>query len=138
MPILHDGRINETTFPNATFREWVLAQEYGADGYLTDGEIVFVKQINVYDKSIADLKGIEYFTNLTDLDCSNNKLTSLDVSKNTNLKILNCSNNQLYTLDLSKNTKLTSVYCYKNHIFGDNAESLVNNLPKTTAAALYF
>ena len=28
-----DVEINETNFPDANFRNWVLAQDYGADGY---------------------------------------------------------------------------------------------------------
>tara|TARA_R110002049_G_scaffold86004_3_gene218629 strand:- start:1244 stop:4957 length:3714 start_codon:yes stop_codon:yes gene_type:complete len=43
---------------------------------------------------IADFTGIEAFTNLTSLVCSNNELTSLDVSALTNLTYLDCSNNQ--------------------------------------------
>ena len=37
------------------------------------------------------------------LDCSNNQLTSLDVSNNYRLTNLDCSNNQLSSLDFSKN-----------------------------------
>ena len=45
-----------------------------------------------------------------------NKLTSLDVSKNTNLQILNCRSNQLTTLDVSKNTELEWLYCFDNKL----------------------
>ena len=38
-----DVAINETTFPDDNFRNWVLGQEYGADGILTDEEIAGVK-----------------------------------------------------------------------------------------------
>ena len=31
-----DVEINETTFPDENFRNWVLAQSYGQDGTLTD------------------------------------------------------------------------------------------------------
>ena len=46
------------------------------------------------DMSISDLTGIEEFTALTELDCSRNKLTSLDVSMNTALNYLRCEGNQ--------------------------------------------
>ena len=54
---------------------------------------------------IKSLTGIEAFTNLEDLICFRNLLTSMDVSKNTNLKTLYLNENQLTSLDISKNMK---------------------------------
>ena len=108
--------INETNFPDEEFRNWVLAQDYGKDGYLTDDEIASVKEINVYNKNIVSLKGIEFFTALICLNCYNNQLTTLDVSKNTALIYLHCYNNQLTTLDVSKNTALTYLNCEYNNL----------------------
>ena len=43
----------------------------------------FHEDYQEYDgREIESLKGIEYFTALTKLNCRSNKLTSLDVSKN--------------------------------------------------------
>ncbi len=53
-------------------------------------------------------------TALTNLECDENRLTTLDVSKNTRLKDLECSGNQLTMLDVSKNTALTGLYCMGN------------------------
>ena len=53
---------------------------------------------------------------LTDLNCSNNVVKSLDVSDNTALQTLNCSNNQLTNLDVSNNIELTSLDCSINRI----------------------
>ena len=53
---------------------------------------------------------------VTELDCSDNQLTSLDVSKNTFLTDLDCFNNQLTSLDLSQNTALTTLYCFDNQL----------------------
>ena len=108
--------INSTTFPDAKFRNWMLEQDYGKDGKLTESEIKNVTSINVRDRDITTLKGIEYFTSLTSLNCGINPLTSLDVSKNTALETLNCYNNQLTSLDVSKNTALTSLSCYSNQL----------------------
>jgi Leucine-rich repeat (LRR) protein len=83
---------------------------------LTEEEIAGVNKINVYRESIQSLKGIEYFTALTYLNCSFNPLTSLDVSKNTALTYLNCNGNQLTLLDVSKNTALTELYCTGNQL----------------------
>lgn len=53
---------------------------------------------------------------LLTLNCYNNKLTALDVSKNTALTNLNCSSSQLTTLDVSKNTALTNLVCSGNQL----------------------
>lgn len=90
--------INETTFPDANFRNYVLSQTYGSDGILTAEEIAEVTAINVNEKEIADLTGIEHFTALKYLYCYNNSLTSLDVSNNPALTYLLCSDNSLTAL----------------------------------------
>ena len=57
-------------------------------------------------------------TALTNLECSENELSGLDVSKNVFLKTLNCSRNHIGRLDVSKNTALTNLYCYENELSG--------------------
>ena len=54
--------------------------------------------------------------NITVMDCSNNQITNLDVSKNTALTHLSCRDNQLTTLGLNKNTALTELRCPTNQI----------------------
>ena len=145
-----DVEINETNFPDANFRNWVLGQTYGADGVLTESEIAKVVNIEVDSKNIESLKGIEHFTALKSLSCYYNKLTGLDVSKNTALTNLSCSNNSLRTIDLSGNTalnylhcqnnqlttlnvsackKLSGLECYCNQIKDEGMDSLVESLP---------
>ena len=53
---------------------------------------------------------------LVSLECSTNKLTVLDLSKNTGLAALECSGNSLTVLDVSKNTELLYLYCIGNRI----------------------
>lgn len=75
--------INETNFPDESFRSWVNRQ-YGSDGLLSDVEIQSATNIvitSAYD--IKNLKGIEYFTEVKSLSYIHHQLTSLDVSKNT-------------------------------------------------------
>ena len=108
--------VNETNFPDKNFRNYILEQEYGNDGLLTPSEISAVTSIDVYNKDISDLKGIEYFTSLTYLKCSSNQLTSLDVSKNTELTDFQCSSNNLTELDVSNNTELTNLDCGSNQL----------------------
>jgi Leucine-rich repeat (LRR) protein len=63
----------------------------------TSEAIAFNGTIDCSRKNIFNLTGIEAFTALTYLNCTDNKLTSLDVSKNIALTHLYCSNNQLTT-----------------------------------------
>ena len=108
--------INETTFPDANFRNWVLSQTYGQDGVLTADEIAGVTEIDVSSKNIANLKGIEYFTELTKLVCVYNQLASLDVSHNTALTDLRSYDNLLTSLDVSQNIALTALDCGFNQL----------------------
>ncbi len=55
-------------------------------------------------------------TALTSLNCSSNQLTSSDLSKSTALNTLDCSNNQLASLDLSKNAALNTLNCSNNQL----------------------
>ena len=62
------------------------------------------------------LRGIEFFENLEELDCSNGFLEELDLSKNKKLKKLDCAGNRLIYLDLSANTELEEVDCSYNQL----------------------
>ena len=108
--------IDEAHFPDANFRDWLLSQDYGSDGVLTDEEVADITSLNVTDKSISDLTGIEYFTALTFLSCGSNQLQALDVSHNTALTLLDCFDNQLTVLDVSHNTALTRLDCSGNQL----------------------
>ena len=68
-------------------------------------------------------------TALTELRCSANQLTTLDVSQNTALIELECVANQLTTLDVSKNTSLQNISCSFNAIRGEGMDALVESLP---------
>ena len=96
-----DIDINKTNFPDKDFRELLLDKEANIDrnqdGKLSTWEIALVQDIDVYDMEIADLTGIEYFTELKYLDCAGNHLTSLDLSRNTKLAELDAENNT-YTI----------------------------------------
>ena len=130
--------INTGNFPDQKFREYLLAQSYGADGILTTEEINGITEIDAYGIDISSLKGIEYFTALTTLDCADDQLTSLDVSKNMALTTLYCGNNKLTSLDVSTNTALTTLDCSCNQIKGAQTEAFVNSLPSVTNSRLYF
>ena len=123
--------INETNFPDALFREKVAEYDKNNDGVLSDTEISNIRSISINGDSskggdVTDLKGIEYFTSLTRLQCGHNKISKLDVSKNTALTELSCPNNdltelscsynQLTELNVNNNTALTRIDCGSNQL----------------------
>ena len=135
--VMADVEINETTFPDENFRNWVLANSFGRDGVLTDAEIASVTKLNIGSRRIQSLKGIEYFTETSWLDVGGNgiteidlspfpkmahlnvgwcKIKNLDLSKNTALTYLDCRGNGLTAIDLSKNTALKTLLCFSNQL----------------------
>ena len=111
-----DVTVDETTFPDATFRQWVLDNITSGSTTLTATMITNTTTIDVSSKNIASLKGIEYFTELNTLWCYRNQLTALDVSKNTKLETLVCYRNQLATLDVRNNPLLEQLSCAINQL----------------------
>ena len=106
--------INSENFPDATFRGFVQSgYDTDNDGWLDREEAGKGTTFNLENRGITSLKGIEHFPALSYLSCYNNKLTTLDLSRNTALTVLMCYDNNLGTLDLSKNTALTRLSCLR-------------------------
>ena len=106
--------INEKNFPDANFRKYIKGNIAGGRDVLTVEERSKVGIININKKDISDLKGIEAFPNLTELDCGNNSIQKLDLRQNPMLITLKCNKNQLTQLDLSKNPDIDYLNCSEN------------------------
>ena len=93
----HPVDIDEAHFPDPVFRQYVLDKldTKIKDGILNAFELNAATWVNVSGLGVKDLRGIEHLYALTALDCSNNSLTALDVSKNTELKELYCFTNAI-------------------------------------------
>jgi len=87
--------LNQTNFPDAAFRNELRIQITGGSNWLTQYNLDGPTGLTLSNKGIANLKGLEYFTNLTYLDCANNQLTQLDLSPFVNLTLLSCYNNPI-------------------------------------------
>ena len=98
--------VNETSFPDEAFREYIRAAVDNGDDLLTADEIEAVASITAEDLGIESLQGVEIFVNLNILNCRGNALTALDVSGNTALRVLLCDGNRLNELDISHNPGL--------------------------------
>ena len=105
--------IPDTAFLYALIEEGV---DTNGDGEISYSEAESVTHLDVSGEGITDLSGIEAFVNLGDLTCSNNQLTSLDVTGCASLTRLSCAGNQLSSLDVSNNTALEGLYCNENQL----------------------
>ena len=108
--------IDDKNFPDAVFRKYVSKFDTNNDDALNEAEIAVVKEIDVYGDSVQDLTGIAHFTELKELDCAGNQLTTLDISNNTKVEMLDCDNNSLTKLKIGKNESLTDLYCSYNQL----------------------
>ena len=148
---------------------------FGDDSVITTEELEKVDGLYIGYSNIENLEGIELFSELTQLtclqtsvktfnlklpkleslDCSDSKVTkidmsgcpelkvllchrsysleSIDLSKNTKLQNLNCESCALTTLDVSKCTELMQLRCAENILSTVN----VSNLSKLKALDIY-
>ena len=60
---------------------------------------------------LTDLDGIQFFTGITSLTLVTNNVTEIDVSTLINLETLDLNNNKISSLDVTKNTKLKTLRC---------------------------
>ena len=84
--------------------------------YVPTTNINTLTTLEITNKGIADLTGIEDFIALDDLRCYSNQLTNLDLTANTDLTFLDCSDNQLTILDVSNNSALSILSCHDNQL----------------------
>ena len=138
--------INEETFPDPVFREYVL--KIVGSSVLTEEKARQIEVLDVSDDNIKEvlgdrapitsLLGIRYLRYVKDLNCSGqelkktlnleqnsrveklncsgNQLTDLWFHKGSLLRYLDCSVNQFTALNLSKNPELTELYCSSNKL----------------------
>ena len=138
--------INEETFPDPVFREYVL--KIVGSSVLTEEKARQIEVLDVSDDNIKEvlgdrapitsLMGIRYLRYVKDLNCSGqelkktlnleqnsrveklncsgNQLTGLWFHTGSSLRYLDCSVNQFTALDLSKNPELTELSCSSNKL----------------------
>lgn len=100
--------LTEEHIPDANLRSYIQTEiANGAETYTNIHAAAYTGTINLKGKQIYNLQGIEFFTNLQELNCSGLNLQSLDVSALTNLRVLDCSKcKYLPTINLGQNDVL--------------------------------
>jgi gliding motility-associated-like protein len=110
--------VSQNTFvPDDNFEQALI--DLGLDsGPLNDSvptiNISGVDNLDLNNKNISDLKGIEDFRSLSVFDCSRNQLTNFNIQNNTQLTQLFCNGNQLTSIDVTQNSNLILLWCYTN------------------------
>ena len=109
--------LKDYNFPDASFRAY-LEKNIDKDGnqYLSDQEINSAASLDLHGLNITDLKGIEFFPTLKQLDCSDCLLSGVDLRGNPELLSLNCSGNRLEYLDVSNCQRLAVLHCERNKL----------------------
>ena len=118
LPVIGFGQ--PVNIPDVNFKAYLI----GNTSINTNGDTeIQVSEANLFNgaiycnnMNISDLTGIEYFINLTDLSCSYNQLTNLDVTQNYILENLYCENNNLTFIDLSSQTSFINLYLSGNQL----------------------
>ena len=108
--------IDAAHFPDPAFQRVAAGFDTNADGTLQDSEIAAVDYLSCEGKGITSLKGIEYFSEVTFLVCSDNQLTELDLSGNQKLRVAYCEKNRLSVLNVSGNARLECLDCQYNQL----------------------
>ena len=107
----NDDSTETINFTSSEFKKFVLIKyDANKDLELSIEEASAIKILNLSERHLGSVNGIEYFTNLTELDVFENYLTELDVSKNTKLIYLNCeSNPDLPILTMKKGQHISNI-----------------------------
>lgn len=118
------------TIPDVNFKNALLAYspaiDTNNDGNIDVSEAVAIGSLDVSSKNITSLEGIQSFVNITNLNCYNNQLLSLNLSGLTDLTVLSCGSNQLPSLNLSGLVKLTFLDCSSNKLPSIDVSGLLN------------
>ncbi len=111
-----NNQAQTTTIPDASFEQALLNLQIDSDGQLNGqvltADINTITVLEIGNRGIQDLTGIEDFTALEVLNCADNNLTFLDVSANLQLKELYAGNpgelpeNSFSSIDLNSNNLL--------------------------------
>ncbi|GAA0876892.1 hypothetical protein GCM10009118_33020 [Wandonia haliotis] len=106
------------TIPDAAFKAYLV----GESAINTNGDteiqceeaVAYVGSIYCIGMGITDLTGIEAFINVFDMNCSDNQITTIDLSGNIGMRFFECDNTPLTTINLNGCSNLEILTLYNN------------------------
>jgi hypothetical protein len=104
-------------FPDANFKTALLSLGYidtNGNGEIEVTEALNVTGLNISNRNISNLSGIEFFAGSTFLNFSQNQITTIDLTNLQNLQSLDCSNNLLSSINISGLQSLSIFHGYNN------------------------
>ena len=116
-----------TQIPDSIFEQHLINLGYDntLDGLVITSNISSLDSLAIIgfpSFEITNLSGIEDFSNLQYLDCSNNKIETLNLNLNKYLKYLNCSDNSLGLLRIDSLNALDTLKCSFNNLTDLNTD----------------
>ncbi|WP_299334109.1 T9SS type A sorting domain-containing protein [uncultured Psychroserpens sp.] len=94
------------------------------DGEIQLNEALAVSFLNISNKNITSLEGIQHFSNVTDFYARHNNIVDLDLSFLTSIGDLLLDNNPMESLDLSNLVNADIIKVYETNLIDLNLESL--------------
>lgn len=131
---LQAGSTYASAFPDANLAKVVAQAATGSDDITqvaTQADLDKVVTLTANSKEIANLTGIDLLRNVTNINLSDNKITTVSLKGDItlpNLTSINLRGNDLTTIDIQDQPKLVKVFCDTQ----DNAELtevILKNLP---------
>jgi len=127
--IYYNSLCQNTFVPDANFEQALIDEGYDSgplDGNVLTSNISGILNLDIKNRGITNLTGIEDFSALKNLDCSGNLLINIDVRPLSNLQILWCFENQIINLNVDQNISLTALRCENNKLTSLNLSNNIN------------
>ena len=113
-----DVKLDSKNFPDAVFREYLDEFDLNSDRILSSVERNFVNKINIVDKELQSLKGLEYFPELVTLKCEADAINYVDLSGNQKLQSIYLKGYVSNTISFSNNTQLQELQIESDNLTG--------------------
>ena len=120
-----DLRINNLDMPGPLPTNTDVEREGALNGDLDLSKLTCLERLDCTTNRLTSLN-VSGLTALKTLKCYANRLTSMEVSGLVNLRELDCSSNELTTLEVSELTELKTLNCSNNNLVSLDASELVN------------
>lgn len=103
--------VNSTNFPDPNFLSYLKSQSLAKDGYFITSEDFGIQTLDVSDRNIKSMKGLEHFTRLSELYVQNNQIETLTLPEMQILLVLYCHSNKLKTLNVPNSYRMIYDLC---------------------------